>query len=229
MVHASNDFSRWDAGQMLLAKYIRSNVNAVQTGTEIELPMSLIDAFRGVLLSDTLEPALIAEIMALPSHNEVSGWYGQIDVDAIAIVLKAIKVKLANTLEDELSAIYHSLKDADYTISHEAIGKRSLRNIALSYLAHTELGNKLVEKQYFSANNMTDTIAAMSAANNAQLDCREKLMTDYSGKWQHDGLVMDKWFSLCKDPTLLRMHWKSLNRRWTTPHLVLKTLIVREV
>ena len=43
---------------------------------------------------------------------------------------------------------------------------------------------------------MTDTIAAMSAANNAQLDCREKLMTDYSEKWQHDGLVMDKWFAL---------------------------------
>ncbi|WP_114785739.1 aminopeptidase N [Vibrio tetraodonis] len=196
MVHASNDFSRWDAGQMLLAKYIRSNVNAVQTGTEVELPMSLIDAFRGVLLSDTLESALIAEIMALPSHNEVSGWYGQIDVDAIAKVLKAIKVKLANTLEDELSAIYHSLKDVDYTISHDAIGKRSLRNIALSYLAHTEHGNSLVEKQYLSANNMTDTIAAMSAANNAQLHGREKLMTDYSEKWQHDGLVMDKWFAL---------------------------------
>jgi len=196
MVHANNEFSRWDAGQMLLAKYIRRNVNAVQAGNITELQPSLIDAFRGVLLSDTLEPALIAEIMALPSHNEVSGWYSQVDVDAIAQVLKAIKIKFAKALEDEFSALHHSLKEEQYTISHESIGKRSLSNTALSYLAYTQQGNTLIEKQYFSANNMTDTIAAISSANSAQLECREKLMDDYSEKWKHDGLVMDKWFAL---------------------------------
>ena len=43
---------------------------------------------------------------------------------------------------------------------------------------------------------MTDTVAAMAAANSAQLACREVLMADYSDKWKHDGLVMDKWFAL---------------------------------
>jgi len=43
---------------------------------------------------------------------------------------------------------------------------------------------------------MTDTIAAMSAANSAGLACREAQMEDYSNKWKHDGLVMDKWFTL---------------------------------
>ncbi|KJY94094.1 aminopeptidase N [Vibrio neptunius] len=196
MVHARNDFARWDAGQMLLAKYIRSNVEAVQNGQDVELSPVLIDAFRGVLLSDKLEPAFIAEMMALPSHNEVSGWYKQVDVDAVAKVLKSIKVKLATELEDEFGALYHSLKQVEYTIDHAAIGKRSLRNTALAYLAYTEQGNELAEKQYFAANNMTDTIAAMSAANSAQLACRETLMSNYSDKWKHDGLVMDKWFTL---------------------------------
>ncbi|MEF1292073.1 aminopeptidase N C-terminal domain-containing protein, partial [Vibrio sp. M260118] len=131
-----------------------------------------------------------------PSHNEVSGWYKQVDVDAVAKVLKAIKVSLATELEDELSAIYHSLKQQDYTIEHAAIGKRSLRNTALAYLAYTQQGNELAKAQYADANNMTDTIAAMSAANSAQLECREALMADYSDKWKHDGLVMDKWFAL---------------------------------
>ncbi|KHD23142.1 aminopeptidase N [Vibrio caribbeanicus] len=196
MVHARNEFARWDAGQMLLAKYIRSNVTAVQNGDEVALPESLIDAFRGVLLSDSLEPAFIAEMMSVPSHNEVSGWYKTVDVDAVASVLKAIKVKLATELEDELTALYHSLNQAEYTVDHPAIGKRSLRNTALAYLAYTEQGNQLAEKQYFEANNMTDTVAAMSAANSAQLPCRETLMADYSDKWKHDGLVMDKWFAL---------------------------------
>ncbi len=196
MVHARNEFARWDAGQMLLAKYIRSNVAALQSGNDVSLPASVVDAFRGVLLSEELEPAFIAEVLSLPSHNEVSGWYKTVDVDAVAQVLKALKVQLAMELTDELAAIYHSLQQTEYTIDHAAIGKRALRNTALSYLAHTEQGNQLAEQQYQRANNMTDTIAAMSAANQAQLACRETLMADYSQKWKHDGLVMDKWFAL---------------------------------
>ncbi|KJY82441.1 aminopeptidase N [Vibrio galatheae] len=196
MVHARNEFARWDAGQMLLAKYIRFNVEQVQAGKEVELSDAVIDAFRGVLLSQELEPAFIAEMMSLPSHNEVSGWYKQVDVDAVAKVLKAIKVTLAIELEDELSALYHSLKQQAYTIEHAAIGQRSLRNTALGYLAYTEQGNAIVTAQYADANNMTDTIAAMTAANSAELACREHLMADYSDKWKHDGLVMDKWFTL---------------------------------
>ncbi len=196
MVNARNEFSRWDAGQMLLAKYIRSNVEKVQQGQEFELSASVVDAFRGVLLSDFLEPAFIAEMLSLPSHNEVSGWYERVDIDAVASVLKAMKVTLAKELEDELAAVYHCHALTEYTIDHDSIGKRTLRKVCLSYLAHTEKGNDLVVAMYQQANNMTDTMAAMGAANSAQLPCRETLMADYSDKWKHDGLVMDKWFAL---------------------------------
>ncbi|MCX8809140.1 aminopeptidase N [Vibrio parahaemolyticus] len=196
MKHATNDFARWDASQMLLAKYIRQNVTNVQTGSEVQLSEDLIDAFRGVLLDENLEPAFIAQVFSLPSINEITGWYKQIDVDAVDTVLNGITVSLSAALEDELSATYHTLRQAEYTIDHAAIGKRALRNQCLQFLAHTDKGNTLVKAQYEAANNMTDTIAAMSAANSAQLECREELMADYSDKWKHDGLVMDKWFAL---------------------------------
>lgn len=196
MVNARNEFSRWDAGQMLLAKYIRSNVDNVQQGQKFALSSEVVDAFRGVLLSDSLEPAFIAEMLSLPSHNEVSGWYERVDIDAVASVLHSMKVTLAKELEDELAAVYHSHALVGYTIDHDSIGKRTLRKVCLSYLAHTEKGNDLVVAMYQQANNMTDTMAAMSAANSAQLPCRETLMADYSDKWKHDGLVMDKWFAL---------------------------------
>ncbi|EGR3238800.1 aminopeptidase N [Vibrio parahaemolyticus] len=196
MKHATNDFARWDASQMLLAKYIRQNVTNVQTGSEVQLSEDLIDAFRGVLLDENLEPAFIAQVFSLPSINEITGWYKQIDVDAVDTVLNSITVSLSAALEDELSATYHTLKQAEYTIDHAAIGKRALRNQCLQFLGHTDKGNTLVKAQYEAANNMTDTIAAMSAANSAQLECREELMADYSDKWKHDGLVMDKWFAM---------------------------------
>ncbi|MBO9181915.1 MAG: aminopeptidase N C-terminal domain-containing protein, partial [Escherichia coli] len=44
--------------------------------------------------------------------------------------------------------------------------------------------------------NMTDALAALSAAVAAQLPCRDALMQEYDDKWHQDGLVMDKWFIL---------------------------------
>jgi aminopeptidase N len=196
MINAKNDFAKWDAGQMLLAKYIKSNVNSVQSGSSVELPSLVIDAFRGVLLNKDLEEAFIAEALSLPSFNEVAGWYKTVDVDAVCDVLKDIKSLLADALQDELSALYHTLTQADYSIEHDAIGKRSLRNLCLQYLVNVDEYQYLAEQQYRDANNMTDSIAAMTAANSASLSCRQLLMDDYSEKWSHDGLVMDKWFAL---------------------------------
>ncbi|WCE31084.1 aminopeptidase N [Vibrio sp. SCSIO 43137] len=196
MVHARNDFARWDAGQMLLAKYIRSNLENHSAGKELQLPSEVVDAFRGVLLNRDLEPAFIAEMMALPNQNEVAGWSKPVDVDGIAAVLKFFKVTIATELQDELSAVYHSLAQESYNIEHASIGKRALRNSCLSYLAHLNGGEDLVKAQYQSADNMTDKMAALSNANMAQLSCRSALMDDFSEQWSHDGLVMDKWFSL---------------------------------
>ncbi|MDO6543952.1 aminopeptidase N [Photobacterium sanguinicancri] len=196
MVHARNEFARWDAGQMLLAKYIRDNVTNVQNGKAVEFPDSVVDAFRGALLDENLDPAFIAEMLTLPSENEIAGWYKCVDVDAINQVVGEIQKILAIEMEDELSAIYHSLAQTSYTIEHDAMAKRALRNRCLSYLACTEKGNDLVAEQYQASDNMTDTMAAMAAANNAELACRAQQMQDFSDKWTHDGLVMDKWFAL---------------------------------
>ena len=196
MVHATNEFARWDAGQMLLAKYIKANVENVQNGRAFELSERVLDAFRGVLLDRELDPAFIAEVLSLPSQNEVAGWFKPVDVDAVFSVLKSIKMAIADNLQDELTAIYGSLVQSKYTVEHDAIGKRALRNMALSYLAYLPQGDELARSQYSNANNMTDTMAALSAANQAKLPCREKMMDDFSAKWVNDGLVMDKWFAL---------------------------------
>jgi aminopeptidase N len=194
MANARNEFSRWDAGQSLLAKYIKHFVAV--NDADVTLPENVVDAYRGALLDEQLEHAFIAEMLTLPGHNEVSGWYQTVDVDRIAVVLRQLKQCLAVALADELQVLHHVLRQDTYGVDHAAIGKRMLRNTCLSYLAYLDVGNSLVLEQYHSSNNMTDTMAAMTAANQASLSCRESLMQDYSDKWSHDGLVMDKWFIL---------------------------------
>lgn len=54
----------------------------------------------------------------------------------------------------------------------------------------------MVLAHFEGANGMTDSFAAMNAASLAQSVHREKIMSAFSTQWQHDGLVMDKWFTV---------------------------------
>jgi aminopeptidase N len=198
MRHARNDFSRWDAAQSLLATYIKLNVNRSQQGQPLSLPLHVADAFRAILLDEKIDPALAAEILTLPSQNEIAELFQKIDPQAIAAVHEALTRTLAKELADEFLAVYNANKLDAYRVEHADIGKRALRNTCLRYLAFGEqqLAEQLVRSQFESADNMTDSIAALSASVAAQLPCRAELLAAFDEKWHQDGLVMDKWFIL---------------------------------
>ncbi|EPQ7199851.1 MULTISPECIES: aminopeptidase N [Providencia] len=199
MQYASNEFSRWDAAQQLIGNYVKINVANYQAGNALVLPEHVIDAFRAVLLNDTIDPALAALILTLPSENEMAEFFQTIDPDAIHHVANFIAHQLATAMADEFLAVYQSIKIDGYRVDHGDIAKRSLRNVCLQYIAAGDdqaLADKLVSEQFKSADNMTDSLAALTAASESQLPCLESLMTAFDERWHHDGLVMDKWFTL---------------------------------
>ncbi|ADP12149.1 aminopeptidase N [Erwinia sp. Ejp617] len=198
MRHARNDFARWDAAQSLMANYIKLNVSRQQQGQPLSLPLHVADAFRAVLLEESGDPALTALILTLPAENEIAELFDTIDPQANTVVREALMRTLASELADELLAVYHASLTAEYRIEQADIGKRALKNVCLSYLAFGDmaLADKLVKAQYHHANNMTDTVAALSAAVAAQLPCRDPLLAEFDDRWHQDGLVMDKWFAL---------------------------------
>ncbi|GAD90335.1 aminopeptidase N [Vibrio halioticoli NBRC 102217] len=190
---ATNEVSRWDAGQTLMSQYIKE---AITNGTEIKLSAEVLNSFRALLTDTSLDSAFVAEALTLPPHSEVSGWFDVIDVDAISKALTELKLALATGLESELLNTYQSFSSESYDISHPSIAKRSLRNTCLSYLSYLPAHQELAKAQFEASDNMTDTMGALSAANQSDLTCRETLMDAYSERWAHDGLVMDKWFML---------------------------------
>ncbi|CAI0867492.1 Aminopeptidase N [Serratia entomophila] len=199
MQHARNEFARWDAAQSLLATYIKLNVAKHQQKQPLSLPLHVADAFRAVLLDEQLDPALAAQILTLPSESEIAELFATIDPEAIAAVHEAIVRCLAKEMADEWLAVYHANKTEGYRVEHGDIAKRALRNVCLGYLAFGEdvaLADKLVSEQYRQADNMTDSLAALSAAVAAQLPCRDALLAAFDERWHQDGLVMDKWFVL---------------------------------
>lgn len=198
MQHARNEFARWDAAQSLLATYIKLNVTKYQQKQPLTLPLHVADAFRAVLLDEKLDPALAAQILTLPSENEIAELFTTIDPEAIAAVHDAITRCLAQEMADEWLAVYRANNTEGYRVEHREIAKRALRNVCLSYLAFGDQAqaDQLVLKQFQQADNMTDSLAALSAAVSAQLPCRDALMSEFDERWHQDGLVMDKWLVL---------------------------------
>ncbi|WP_241645572.1 aminopeptidase N [Rosenbergiella metrosideri] len=198
MQHARNAFTRWDAAQSLLAIYLKLNVSRFAQQQPLSVPRHVVDAFRAVLVDDSIDAALKAQIFTLPSENEIAEWFEIIHPTAIAAVRASLLQLLATALVKELKVAYQDNLCAEYRVEEQDIGKRALKNIALSYLvfADATLGEELAVKQYQSANNMTDALAAISSAVAAQLPAAEQLLTQWDERWYQDGLVMDKWFIL---------------------------------
>tara|TARA_R110001583_G_scaffold11285_1_gene51292 strand:- start:2070 stop:4712 length:2643 start_codon:yes stop_codon:yes gene_type:complete len=199
MSFASDEFSRWDAGQMLFNKYLVKNVQLHQLDKAFSLPSVFVEAFKTVLISDQLDPALIADMFEFISENGAMELFEKVDIEAIHEARQFILSELASQLQSEFNDIYikHHL-NVEYSPNTADIAQRKLANCALLYLAKSDktLANQLVIDQIATANNMTDHLAALVAANDGQLDCREKVMTDFDDKWFNNGLVMDKWFTL---------------------------------
>ncbi|MCW0470794.1 aminopeptidase N C-terminal domain-containing protein [Vibrio chagasii] len=121
---------------MLLAKYIRSNVEKVQQGQSV-LSLILLLTHSVAYWVERFTRACVYCRNALPLQATMKYRVGTsvLDIDAIASVLNSMKVTLAAELEDELAAVYHSHALTEYTIDYYLIGKRAIsRKVCLSYL-----------------------------------------------------------------------------------------------
>ena len=193
---ADNQFIRWDVAQMLFAQELRRNVVRFQQGEELEISPEILTAFSHVLNNYEKDIELATLILTLPKEMEFAEGFKTIDPDGISAARAFMQAQIAETLKDDFLRVYTHIRLDDYQVTQQDIVLRAMRNLCLTYLAYTNLGNNLVQKHYNNANNMTDTLAALSVATKAALPCRDALLADFEQKWQHDGLVMDKWFAL---------------------------------
>ena len=195
MAHDSDGFNRWDAAQLLAQRVILRRVE----DPAAPLPAGFIGAFRQALTDARADRALLAEVLTLPSESYLADQMAQVDVDRIHRAREAVKTELATGLRDDLLAVHAACTDAGpYDIEPASIGRRSLRNLALGYLMQTPDAEvaELCLGQYRTAHNMTDRMAALALIADSELPERAPVLADFRAHWQHDPLVMDKWFTV---------------------------------
>ena len=219
MTRDSDGFNRWEASQELALSLIKACITEYQHRSEVltfTLPQQLAEAYRGLLQDSSLDQAMVAYMLTLPSEAYISEQFAEIDVEAIHFARKAIRKSLAVALQIEFASIYRAYDHKQvYSASAGGIAKRSLKNVALGYLMllQDEQWISASANQYQIANNMTDKIAALTQLVNSEStsaqSIAEKSLADFYETWKNESLVVNQWLVLqasCQLPgTLARV------------------------
>jgi aminopeptidase N len=206
MSRDSDGFSRWEASQQLGLMVINQAMADYQQGKSLDqfaLAANFVDAYRSVLRDDSLDKAMVAYMLSLPSEAYLSELADVIDVEAIHYSRLAVRKAIAKALQEDFKRIY---KDYDhqqsYTACAQAIAVRSLKNVVLGYLMllQDDALVRACEQQYRNANNMTDVMAALTQLVNTESPLAQELskfsLEDFFKRWQHESLVVNQWLTV---------------------------------
>ena len=147
LAHDTDGFNRWEAGQQLAIQVFSEALHQQQNGQPLEFDPQLAQALTKVLADDQLDEALKAEIISLPSLAYLLELQDIVDVANSHAVREALRLSLAQQLEQPLREIYLQLREqarnTEYRPEAGQIGRRRLQSMALSYLMLLEKTSSL--------------------------------------------------------------------------------------
>ena len=198
--HDANPFARWEAGQELATRQILALAEARQAGRTLHADPAFIDAWRALLTDPAIDAAFRARALALPLGKTLAERMAAVDPPALSVARDFLRAELGRQLAAEFRAAFDANQTpGEYSPAPEPAGKRALKNLALAHLmaAGDQDAQRLAEQQYASADNMTDSMAALSALiNYGQGDYPQQALAAFYDKWRDNPLVIDKWFAL---------------------------------
>ncbi len=215
MGYDTDSFNRWESAQNAFVHFFKKQMQslALQTssqkvthsGSKISTSELVNDpefnlylnSLAAILESNQLDPFIKAHLMHTPSFAYLLQQVGELHPVNFLQAKNDLELQIAMHLENQLLKIYQDLSKViqnDY--SNVSIGQRRLKYLCLSYLSQIEKYENLVKETLVQAQNMTDLFSAFSIAVDLSKDLRNFAIQYFYEKWQHDSLVMNKWFSV---------------------------------
>ena len=197
--HDSDGFARWDALQSLLL----DELQRLQDGTEVRA--LLVEVFSG-LIADAAQAqhaeagAMLHEMLRLPTEGYLFEQWNRVDVEALIGARDNLKRTLAAELVDAWRGLYKTtIATGPYHTDARSMARRSLNNLALSYLAasggadaHTRLAAHLE-----AADNLTDRLGALTEiTDSTTFPGREQVLAAFYDCWRHESLVVNQWLQV---------------------------------
>ena len=208
MQYDNDGFNRWDASQTLALQWL--NVLQKQSLNKEQLinDNKFVESIARCLDDESIDSALLAQMLSLPSENYLAELSEIIHVDALCASRDFARQQIAKRYTQQFKTIYfknHFVED--YKPVGAQVAQRSLKNICLSYwlLSGDEEALEQVNQQFISAQNMTDYAAAFNLLINAESSTaigsrahlyRETATQNFYKQWQHENLAINQWLSI---------------------------------
>ena len=203
MQHDSDGFNRWEAGQQLSVQVLQELIGQHQRGEPLVLDQRLVEAYRTLLADDSLDQAMVAEMLSLPGEAYLTEISEVADVEAIHAAREFARKQLSDALFDLLWQRYQRNREVSRTSAYvaeaEHFARRSLQNIALSYLMLSGKAEVLAAclEQFENADNMTERLTALAVLVNSPFDAEKAVaLASFADFFKDNPLVMDQWFSV---------------------------------
>ena len=199
MANDSDGFNRWDASQTLSLTVLNQLMHDSLHDRPMVLDGELVEAYKALLSDESLDSAMVALMLQLPTEALLHEEADTIHIAAIHDARSFLRTALAGCLAVELETIYerHNTQQA-YAPNVEQMGNRSLKNAALGYLMLVDSGVELAWAQFQNADNMTDQSAALSALVNcpAAADYAAKALAMFLEEFKDEALAMNVWLQI---------------------------------
>ena len=197
----SDPFCRWEAGSQLLTKYMLAMAEGKTVAAKnIE---RLVDALGNILRDNKLDAAFKAMCLAIPTEGELglslAAEGRPINPDALYETRKTLIKIIADALRTDFGVIGGTLASlSPKATDGVSMGKRSLKNLCLSYRAIGEDEDVLKEvfKQATTSVNMTDQVSALGILGETKSPLRDKAFAVFEKRWKKMPTIMDKWLSV---------------------------------
>jgi aminopeptidase N len=215
--HDPDPFARWEAGQELATRQILALAAQHQAATPLAMRETpgqrppgndaqrqddppFLDAWRALLTDPGLDAAYRARALALPSEKTLAERMAAVDPPALAQARDHLRAQIGKAFAPQWRAAFEACQTSGpYRPEPVPAGKRALKNMALAHLmAAGEPGaEQAAQQQFAQATNMTDRLGALTAlVNHGSPQAASQALSDFYEQWQHDPLVIDKWFAL---------------------------------
>ena len=198
--HDSDPFNRWQAVQTISMRLLVDNVAALRSGRVPRVDDQLIEALARIVADPALEPAFIALTLIPPGEGDIAREIGRdIDPDLIFRARSVFRSTAGERLRASLTTVYDQMHVAGgYSPDPASAGRRALRNVAADLLAATGQPADIARasRQYGTADNMTDRMAALATLCLHDTPERQQALDNFYMRYASDALVVDKWFAL---------------------------------
>jgi aminopeptidase N len=206
MAHDSDAYNKYEATERLMVKTLHRLINDVKDDLPLSLSPDFIAAY-GNNLANALDGDRMfnALTLQLPAYNILTQDLKTLDPDAVKEAVSFIRRTLATNFEQEFREIYAQTAapaGEKYDISQEQVGRRELRDTALSFVGALQTPEMAAKAyaQYQSATNMTEKFGALQTLSkippSGAMDTRQAALDDFYATYKHDNNLVDKWLSL---------------------------------